>query len=81
MQAADRNGANRRLTWKLVAFTAGSFAFGFALVPLYSLLCNITGARIGSRLAVRGGASLVRRIFLVLVWLLIGRLFYDMVLA
>ena len=44
MQAADRNGANRRLTWKLVAFTAGSFAFGFALVPLYDLLCNITGA-------------------------------------
>jgi cytochrome c oxidase assembly protein subunit 11 len=44
MQSADRNGANRRLTWKLVAFTAGSFAFGFALVPLYDLLCNITGA-------------------------------------
>ena len=37
-------GANRRLTWKLAAFTAGSFAFGFALVPLYGLLCNITGA-------------------------------------
>jgi cytochrome c oxidase assembly protein subunit 11 len=36
--------ANRRLTWRLAAFTAGSFAFGFALVPLYGLLCNITGA-------------------------------------
>ena len=35
--------ANRRLTWKLAAFTAGSFAFGFALVPLYSVLCSITG--------------------------------------
>ena len=44
MHAADRNGSNRRLTWKLAAFTAGSFAFGFALVPLYSVLCNITGA-------------------------------------
>ena len=51
------------------------------LLALPMALCNITGARIGSRLAVRGGASLVRRIFLVLVWLLIGRLFYDMVLA
>ena len=40
----DNNGANRRLTWKLAAFTAGSFAFGFALVPLYGLLCNVTGA-------------------------------------
>ena len=37
-------GANRRLTWRLAAFTAGSFAFGFALVPLYGLLCNVTGA-------------------------------------
>jgi cytochrome c oxidase assembly protein subunit 11 len=39
-----RSGACRRLTWKLAAFTAGSFAFGFALVPLYGLLCNVTGA-------------------------------------
>ena len=44
MSEAGRQRANRRLTWKLAAFTAGSFAFGFALVPLYSLLCNITGA-------------------------------------
>jgi cytochrome c oxidase assembly protein subunit 11 len=45
MTNADGNaGANRRLTWKLAAFTAGSFAFGYALVPLYGLLCNITGA-------------------------------------
>ncbi len=44
MPEADRNGANRRLSWKLAAFTAGSFAFGFALVPLYGLLCNLTGA-------------------------------------
>ena len=33
--------------------------------------------RIGSRLAVRGGAPLVRRLFLCLVWLLIARLIYD----
>lgn len=35
---------NRSLTLKLLAFAAGSFAFGFALVPLYSVLCELTGA-------------------------------------
>jgi cytochrome c oxidase assembly protein subunit 11 len=34
---------NRVLTWKLLGFAAGSFAFGFALVPLYEVLCDITG--------------------------------------
>lgn len=41
---SDNARANRRLTWKLAVFTAASFAFGFALVPLYGVLCNITGA-------------------------------------
>lgn len=35
--------ANRRLTWHLWLFAAGAFAFGFALVPLYSVLCKVTG--------------------------------------
>jgi cytochrome c oxidase assembly protein subunit 11 len=35
--------ANRSLTVKLLFFVAGSFAFGFALVPLYDVLCSITG--------------------------------------
>ncbi len=35
--------ANRTLTWKLLAFAAGAFAFGFALVPLYNVLCSVTG--------------------------------------
>ena len=34
---------NRRLTGKLLVFVAGSFAFGFALVPLYRVLCQLTG--------------------------------------
>jgi cytochrome c oxidase assembly protein subunit 11 len=34
---------NRKLTYKLLAIALGSFAFGFALVPLYSVLCNVTG--------------------------------------
>jgi cytochrome c oxidase assembly protein subunit 11 len=39
--------ANRGLTAKLLLMVAGSFAFGFALVPLYDVFCEVTG--IGSR--------------------------------
>jgi cytochrome c oxidase assembly protein subunit 11 len=35
--------ANRNMTWKLLAIAAGAFGFGFALVPLYSVLCSVTG--------------------------------------
>jgi cytochrome c oxidase assembly protein subunit 11 len=34
---------NKRLTLKLLGFALGSFAFGFALIPLYDVLCDITG--------------------------------------
>jgi cytochrome c oxidase assembly protein subunit 11 len=37
------SGQHRNLIWKLSLFVAGSFAFGFALVPLYDVLCSITG--------------------------------------
>jgi cytochrome c oxidase assembly protein subunit 11 len=38
---------HRGLVGRLLLFTAGSFAFGFALVPLYSVLCKVwdTGNR------------------------------------
>jgi cytochrome c oxidase assembly protein subunit 11 len=36
-------GRHRDLVFKLTLFVAGSFAFGFALVPLYDVLCSITG--------------------------------------
>ncbi len=42
-EPADTTNANKRLTLKLLGFAAGSFAFGFALVPLYDVLCEITG--------------------------------------
>ena len=35
--------ANRNMTWKLLAIAAGAFGFGFALVPLYNVLCSVTG--------------------------------------
>jgi cytochrome c oxidase assembly protein subunit 11 len=39
--------ANRGLVARLLLMVAGSFAFGFALVPLYDVFCQVTG--IGSR--------------------------------
>ena len=42
---------NKKLTLKLLAFALGSFAFGFALVPLYDVLCDITGFGDQSQLA------------------------------
>jgi len=35
--------AHRTLTWKLLAIALGSFGFGFALVPLYNVICGVTG--------------------------------------
>jgi cytochrome c oxidase assembly protein subunit 11 len=40
---SDLERANRSMTWKLLAIAAGSFGFGFALVPLYNVLCSVTG--------------------------------------
>jgi len=37
------NKANRKLIWQLWLFAAGFLAFGFALVPLYNVLCDVTG--------------------------------------
>ena len=33
--------SNRALAGKLVLFAAGSFGFGFALVPIYDVLCAV----------------------------------------
>jgi len=43
----DQKKSNRGLTARLLLMVAGSFAFGFALVPLYDVFCEVTG--IGSR--------------------------------
>jgi cytochrome c oxidase assembly protein subunit 11 len=40
---SDLKRAVRNMTWALLAIAAGSFAFGFALVPLYNVLCSVTG--------------------------------------
>ena len=35
--------SNRRTAFKLLGVIAASFAFGFALVPLYDVFCELTG--------------------------------------
>jgi cytochrome c oxidase assembly protein subunit 11 len=42
-EAPETRKANRSLTFKLLCFALGSFGFGFALVPLYDVLCSVTG--------------------------------------
>ncbi len=37
---------NASLARRLLLFTAGSFAFGFALVPLYDVICEAAGIRV-----------------------------------
>ena len=36
-------GSSRALAGRLLLFAAGMFAFGYALVPLYDVFCEITG--------------------------------------
>jgi cytochrome c oxidase assembly protein subunit 11 len=43
MTQPEGKNAHRSLTLKLLGFALGSFAFGFALIPLYDVLCDITG--------------------------------------
>jgi cytochrome c oxidase assembly protein subunit 11 len=46
---------NGGLALRLVLMAAGSFAFGFALVPLYDVICEVTGY--GSRAALAEARS------------------------
>ena len=47
--------ANRRLALRLLMVTAAMFGFGYALVPLYDIVCDITG--IGGRTGVVSEAT------------------------
>lgn len=52
---------HRSLTRSLLLMAAGSFAFGFALVPLYDVICEAAGIRVNDRpsslAASEGGAG------------------------
>lgn len=39
----QRAHANKRLAWKLALVVVGMFGFGFAMWPMYIVLCDITG--------------------------------------
>ena len=43
-------------------------------------IANVSGALLGSRLALRGGSPLVRKVFLVVVAILVAKLSYDWIL-
>jgi cytochrome c oxidase assembly protein subunit 11 len=53
--AVEKRRANRRLIRGLLIMTAGSFAFGWALVPLYDVFCKVAG--IGNADAKAGAAD------------------------
>jgi len=40
----DKQRKHRSLAWRLTLVALGAFGFGFALVPLYNVLCSLTGA-------------------------------------
>jgi len=52
--------ADRRLITGLVLMTAGSFAFGWALVPLYDVFCRVAG--VGNAEARAGPATAVEAV-------------------
>ncbi|HSH87644.1 MAG: cytochrome c oxidase assembly protein [Methylophilus sp.] len=39
----DKSEANRKLAFKLAWILAGALVFAFALVPLYDVICSVTG--------------------------------------
>ena len=43
MHSQDVQKANRRLFRNLLLVALGMFGFGFALVPLYDVFCEVTG--------------------------------------
>ena len=57
MSDVDRKRRNNGMALKLGAMAVGAFAFGFALVPLYDVLCDVTGFGNQKRLAERAVAT------------------------
>ncbi len=55
--SGDGGKRNRSLAARLVLMAAGSFAFGFALVPLYDVVCEVAGIGSRDRLSRAGSAE------------------------
>lgn len=43
MTEPSKKPANRRIIWPVALFVVVMFGFGFALVPLYDVFCELTG--------------------------------------
>lgn len=74
--------ANRRLRWRLVAVALGMFGFGFALVPLYDVFCQVTGrngkpGRVAAAAAAEGVVDPGRRVNLELLASVNGELPWE----
>src|ERR671910_75286 len=56
---AERDHANRSLATRLAGAALGMFAFGYALVPLYDVFCELTGlgGKTGREAAVTAGGA------------------------
>ncbi|MFW9609768.1 MAG: TSUP family transporter, partial [Aquaspirillum sp.] len=71
---------------KFVNFSTNLAALSFFVPSGHLLLhfavpmavCNVAGSLVGTRLAMRGGAGLVRVLFLVLLTVLIGKFSWDL---
>lgn len=79
--AIDRQRRNRRSAMRLAALTVAMFGFGFALVPIYDVFCEITGlngktGRVEAA-AVDGTADLSRTVTVEFVSSVNGALGWD----
>lgn len=43
MDKSEQKQATHRVTWQLLLIAVGAFGFAFLLVPLYDVLCEVTG--------------------------------------
>ena len=51
---------NRKLTGQLWLMAVGAFGFGFALIPLYDVMCDVTGY--GNRASLREASAAVESV-------------------
>jgi cytochrome c oxidase assembly protein subunit 11 len=61
MDASERTAANRRIVRRLLIAAVAMFGFGFALVPLYDVFCDITGIN-GKTGRIEAEAALSQRV-------------------
>ncbi|NMF87954.1 sulfite exporter TauE/SafE family protein [Aromatoleum petrolei] len=62
-----------------ILFFASSVELLWAIAAVMAA-CNLAGALVGSRLAIRHGAGFVRKMFLAVLCVLIGKMAYDLVM-